>query len=79
MARRMRFGTWCRKDPEDTTKIVYTFRMKEMDGTEHTEYFTSDDACSYSMLSRLREAWVEKIDRIQNEFSDHWYVVLYEE
>lgn len=79
MARRMRFGTWCRKDPEDTTKIVYTFRMKEWDGYEHTALFTSDDPQSFSMLSRLREAWVESIERVQNGFSDHWAVVLYED
>lgn len=77
--RRMRFGTWCRKDPDDETKIVYTFRMKEADGYEHTAYFTSEDGQSYSMLSRLREAWIEKIERVQNEFDDAWNVVLYED
>lgn len=42
MARRIRFGAWCRKNLEDTTKIVYTFRMKECDGREKTMCFTSD-------------------------------------
>lgn len=79
MARRMRFKTWCAKDPEDAIKIVYTFRMKEWDGYEHTEYFTSEDCVSISTLSRLREAWIEKVERVQNEFSDHWNVVLYED
>lgn len=79
MARRMRFGTWCKKDPTDETKIVYTFKMKEADGTRHTSYFTSEDTCSYTMLSRLREAWIESIERVKNEFSDHWAVVLYED
>ena len=34
MVRRIRFGAWCRKNLEDTTKIVYTFLMKECDGRE---------------------------------------------
>ncbi len=79
MARRMRFGTWCRKDPEDTTKIVYTFKTKEWDGTEKTLYFTSEDECSFSMLSRLNNAWIEKIERVKNEFENCWNVVLYED
>ena len=77
--RRMRFGTWCRKDLEDTTKIVYTFKMKEWDGTVETRYFTSEDVVSYSMIERIRNAWIESVERIRNEFSDHWYVVLYED
>ena len=79
MKRRMRFGTWCNKDLNDETKIIYTFKMKEADGSEHTEYFTSEDFASYSMLSRLREAWIESIKRVQNEFEDAWNVVLYED
>lgn len=79
MARRMRYGTWCRKDPDDETKIVYTFHMKEWDGYEHTLYFTSEDVVDIFMLSRLREAWVKNIKRVQNEFSDHWWVELYED
>lgn len=79
MARRMRFGTWCRKDENDETLIVYTFRMKEIDGTAHTVYFTSDDPQSFAMLSRIRYAWVDRIERITNEFQDAWNVVLYED
>lgn len=78
-ARRMRFGTWCRKDPEDTTPIIYTFRMKEADGQERTERFTSEDSQSYAMLSRLRESWVESIKRVKNDSGDVWNVVLYED
>lgn len=79
MARRMRFGTWCKKDPDDETKIVYTFKMKEGDGTVNLRYFTSDDSCSYFFLGRLREAWIESITRVQNDFEDAWHVVLYED
>ena len=79
MARRMRFGTWCKKDLEDETKIVYTFRMKENDGEVHTAYFTSEDEQSFSMISRLHNAWIEKIEYIDNEFSTHWNAVLYED
>ena len=79
MAKRMRFGTWCKKDPDDETKIVYTFKMKEWDGSEHTEYFTSEDQQSFSMLHRLRDSWIESIDRVKNEFEDAWNVVLSED
>ena len=79
MTRRTRFGTWCRKDIEDTTKINYTFKMKEWNGTEHTAYFTSEDDCSYTMIGRIRNAWIENITRVQNEFEDAWNVVLYED
>lgn len=77
--RRMRFGTWCKKDPNDETKIVYTFHMKESDGSEHTMYFTSEDKASYSLLNRLRAAWIMKLERVTNELSDHWFAELYED
>lgn len=79
MKRRMRFGTWCRKDLDDDTKIVYTFKMKDADGNSRTAYFTSDDKCSFSMIWRLRNAWIERIDRVENEFECCWNVVLYED
>lgn len=80
MARRMRFGTWCKKDPEDTRKIVYTFHMKENDGTKHDRYFTSEDIVSWSMLSRIRQAWIKEIKLVNNEFErDTWFVELYED
>ena len=74
MARRMRFGTWCKKDIDDNTKIIYTFRMTENDGTEHTENFTSEDAVPWSWLERIRYAWIDKIERDQ----DAWIVTIYE-
>lgn len=77
--RRMRFVTWCKKDPDDTTKIVYTFKATECDGQKHTMYFTSEDTVPYSLIERLRYAWIEKIDRVKNEFEDVWNVVLYED
>ncbi len=73
--RRMRFITWARKDPDDTTKIVYTFKAKELDGTSKTLHFTSEDTVSYAMMGRIRSAWVEKIERTE----DAWNVVLYED
>ncbi len=77
--RRMRFGTWCRKDPDDMTLIAYTFKTKEWDGTEKIYYFTSEDVCSFSMLERLRNAWIESITRVKNELADQWNIVLYED
>lgn len=79
MARRMRFKTWAKKDPDDSTKIVYTFKAKEWDGSTRTHYFTSEDNVPFSMLSRIREAWIEKVERVKNEFEDVWNVVLYED
>ena len=73
--RRMRFGTWCRKDPDDTTLIAYTFT----DSDGETSYFTSEDECSYSFLGRLRNAWIESIDLVENEFGKQWNAVLYED
>lgn len=75
MARRMRFGTWCRKDPNDETKIVYEFTTAEGE----TLYFTSEDSVSFSMLTRIRCAWIEKIEYVSNEFSTHWFAKLYED
>lgn len=73
--RRMRFVTWCRKDVNDETKIVYTF--KTYDGK--TLFFTSEDDCSFSMIRRIRNAWIESIEYVQNEFSTHWHATLYED
>jgi len=80
MARRMRFGTWCKKDPYDKRKIIYTFHMKEADGEKHDSFFTSEDIVSCNMISRIREAWVKKIELLNNEFEqDAWSVELYED
>ena len=81
MTRRMRFITWCRKDPDDKTPIHYTFKMKEADGEEHIAFFTSEDTCSFSMMERIRQAWIEKIELIDidNEFCKSWHVVIYED
>ena len=82
MARRMRFGTWCRKDPEDETPISYVFKAKEWewDGNEMVEktrvmHFTSEDVVSYSILRRIRKAWIESIEHADGR----WNVVLYED
>lgn len=73
--RRMRFGTWCRKDEDDETKIVYEFKTYDGD----TLYFTSEDDMSFSMIHRLHYAWIDKIEKIENEVSTHWFAKLYEE
>ncbi len=69
--RRMRFITWAKKDPEDETKIVYSLRAY----TGEIMNFTSEDKGSFSMLERLREAWVEKIEKVNG----CWHAKLYEE
>ena len=79
MAKRLRFGTWCRKELKDNKKIVYTFHMIEADGTRSTKYFTSEDDYSLVVLPRLHFAWIKEIKRVKNEFSDHWYAELEEE
>lgn len=71
MTRRMRFGTWCKKDVNDERKINYT--LKAYDG--NTLKFTSDEPQPHSMLTRLRYAWIETIELIDNE----WHATLYEE
>lgn len=76
--RRMRFGTWCRKDEDDEHKINYTFT----DSDGEVLYFTSEDIVSWSMLSRIRNAWIISIELIKNEFNNpegEWYAILYED
>ena len=78
MGRRMRFGTWCRKDEYDERKINYTFT----DSDGEVLYFTSEDIVSWSMLSRIRNAWITSIKLIKNEFNNpegEWYAVIYED
>ena len=76
--RRLRFGTWCRKDEDDERKINYTFT----DSNGEVLYFTSEDIVSWNMLSRIRNAWITSIKLIKNEFNNpegEWYAVLYED
>lgn len=77
--RRTRFVTWAKRVPDDETPIVYTFKAKEPTGEDRTYYFTSEDTVSFTMMERIRQAWIEKIDRVQNEFEDAWNVILYED
>jgi len=70
MKRRTRFVTWAKRDPDDERMIYYTF--KSADGVQN---FTSNDCVSFSMMERIRQAWVEKIKLIDNA----WHVVIYEE
>ena len=69
--RRMRFGTWCKKDINDERKINYTLKTYD----KKILKFTSDDEQPPSMLGRLQNAWIEKISLIDNE----WIAILYEE
>ena len=71
MKRRMRFITWCKKDVNDERKINYT--LKTYEGT--TLKFTSDEEQPYSMLVRLQDAWIEKLELVNNE----WFAILYED
>ena len=68
--RRTRFITWAKKDTKDTRRLVYTFKSDN-----GVEYFTSDDYVSPSMMNRIRYAWIDKIELIDNE----WNVILYED
>lgn len=79
MARRMRFITWAKKDPDDNTKIAYTFRKRNQDGTKDTIYFTSEDLVSWDLFFRIREAWVESVELKQEEAEAVWNVVIYED
>lgn len=76
MARRMRFVTWCKKDPEDERKINYTF--KHSNGC--VSHFTSEDELSLHIFLKVQNAWIENIELVnQSEnFAGEWNVVLYE-
>lgn len=69
--RRMRFVTWCKKDVNDERKIHYTLRT--YDGK--VLKFTSEEEQPRSMLNRVRNSWIDKIELVNNE----WFVTLYEE
>lgn len=74
MSRRMRFITWAKKDVKDNTKINYTFKS-----VDKTYQFTSDDNVNYSMLTRIRYAWVESIKKVKTPKGEVWQVILYED
>ena len=69
--KRMRFLTWCKKDINDERKINYTIKTYENEVIK----FTSDEPQTNSMLRRLQEMWIDKIELINNE----WFVSLYED
>ena len=77
MARRMRFITWCKKDPEDERKINYTF--KHSNG--YVSHFTSESELSLHEFLKVQNAWIESIELInQSEnFAGEWVAVLYED
>lgn len=71
MKRRMRFVTWCKKDVNDERKINYTLKTYD----DKVLKFTSEEEQPRSMLIRLQNAWIEKIELVNNE----WFATLYEE
>lgn len=77
--RRTRFITWCKRDVEDETPIRYTFKSKEADGQESVEHFTSEQCVSFSLLERIRYAWIESITLESDESGNYWNAVLYED
>ena len=73
--RRMRFVTWAKKDINDKTPISYIFT----DSEGKTTHFTSENIVSFSFMARLREAWIEKIELVDDKLGKHWIAVLYED
>ena len=71
MARRMKFVTWCKKDVDDERKINYTLKTHDCKILK----FTSEEEQPHSMLNRVRNSWIDKIELVNNE----WFVTLYEE
>ena len=69
--RRMRFVTWCKKDVNDERKINYTLKTYD----DKVLNFTSEEEQPRSMLIRLQNAWIDKIELVNNE----WFATLYEE
>ena len=67
----MRFVTWCKKDVNDERKINYVLKTDDNEILR----FTSEEEQPGSMLVRLQNAWIEKIELINNE----WFVTLYED
>ena len=68
--RRTRFITWAKRDPDDERPMKITFK-----GSDGTQKFKSYDVVSYSMMERIRYAWIESIDLV----NDVWNVVIYED
>lgn len=66
----MRYIDWCRKDPDDERKINYVFT--EWNGEKQS--FTSEDEVTPLMMLRLKEARVQRIRFVGNE----WYIQLEE-
>ncbi len=71
MARRTRFITWCRKDPNDETPINYTFKTSDKEILN----FSSEDVVSFSTMERIRNAWIENIQLVNGV----WNVTIYED
>lgn len=73
--RRTRFITWARRDMNDTTPIKYTF--KESTGKELK--MTSENTVSYHLMERIRYAWIDSIEKKQDESGEYWDVRIYED
>lgn len=79
MEKRIRLENWWREDIDDERKINYIFRDSK---TNKTYYFTNEDSWSYGITKRLKHAWIESVELINNKFSNpegEWYVTLYED
>ena len=79
MEKRIKLKNWWQEDIDDERKINYIFINNK---TNKTYYFTNEDSLSYGITERLRHAWIESIELIQNEFNNpegEWYVTLYED
>lgn len=72
MARRMRFKTWCAKDPDDTHKINFTFKSNN-----RIYYFTSEEEIDLFLFLKVQDAWIKNIEF--DTIKEEWYVVLYED
>ena len=70
MKRRTRFVTWAKRDPEDTKAMKITFKS-----TDGVIKLNSGQPISYSMMERIREAWIESVELVDNE----WIIIIYEE
>lgn len=67
----MNFRDWCALDRSDTRKIVYTINGF-WDDTAHEEHFTSEDLVSFSMIGKIQEAHITRVELVNNE----WVVAL---
>lgn len=79
MEKGIRLKDWWRENIDDERKINYIFINSK---TNKIYYFTNEDSLSHGITERLRHAWIESIELINDEFNNpegEWYVTLYED